>query len=372
MRFFKVFETSGQETEYIEEFKDDFKSLLIEARERYEERYGSEILAASLVGKVGLWDGERTGGLIVDSERTVLDAIVESEVDDFTVLIDLDVKNQFVFWLHHHDGTHEFRTEWLNERKLKNFAPTFHKEGQSVFEEIKALAVETRPFVRFEKWMYDHISVYFTEDFHQATDDWKNLERKKRLEYLAALREEQKEEIEEARKQEEERVDFEDGINDKFRHIPISKVKAYSTFRNFGSKAEERGVISFRETAGFLTQCQTKDGKTYDFLITRYRESDKEPWLWKAEDPVVFSLIRKVKYFSFVEAYLGTKRIISDVEYAKLLNARDKSKALVNSLVGEEVTFPTIKFIKELNEEERSKFIQNDAYLSNLLEGDLK
>lgn len=368
MRFFKVFETSGSDTQQIEEFKENFSALLNEARSRYESRYNSEILAASLVGEVDLWDGKRSGGLIVETGRTVIDAIRDTEIDDFTVLIDLEVKDQFVFWLHHHDGTHEFRSEWLNERKLLGVAPTYLREGQIVVDEVEKLAIETRPFIRFEKWMEDYIGHHFSQDIKEARRDWAEIQKEKRREHIEALRKEKKEEMELAKKREEEQVDFRSGINTKFRHVPISKVKAYSTFRNFGKKAEEKGVITFRPTTAFLTQCYTKDAKPYEFLITRYRENGSGDWLWKAEDPFVFSLIRNTQYFSFVEAYLETKRIVSEVEYDKFLTARDKSQALVNSLSGEPVEFPTITFIEELNDEERAKFIQNDVYFSNLLE----
>lgn len=368
MSFFKVFETSGSDIEQIEEFKEDFTALLNEARSRYESRYNSEILAASLVGDVDLWDGKRSGGLIVETGRTVIDAIRDTEIDDFTVLIDLETKDQFVFWLHHHDGTHEFRSEWLNERKLLGVAPTYLREGQIVGDEVEKLAIETRPFIRFEKWMEDYIGHHFSQDIKEARRDWAEIQKEKRREHIEALREEKKTEIEQAKKREEEQVDFRSGINDKFRHVPISKVNAYSTFRNFGKKAKDKGIIEFRATTAFLTQCYTKDAKPYEFLITRYHEKNSGDWLWKAEDPVVFSLIRNTQYFSFVEAYLETKRIVSEVEYDKLLTARDKSKSLVNSLVGEPVEFPEIAFIEELNDEERAKFIQNDVYFSNLLE----
>lgn len=369
MRFLRVFRSFGQETEEVQSFIEEFWSMLLEAKNRHEVRYKTEVPQISVAGEVDLWDGARPGGTILDSDENLLSSLLHNGDYEFTISIDLGEKDQFVIELHHHDGVHEMRMEWMTPKKLERLAPNYLVEGIPTADEMEGLAIETRPFIRFEKWMSDYISPYWSEDFSSAKAEWRKIKQEKEEEKVKERREALQKSLDEAKERESEIEEFHKNINKTYRHIPIYKVKSYSTFENFGKSAEKKGPISFRETTGFLTKCYTKDNHPYEFLITRYKDKDKQLFMWKAEDPIVYSLIKKVTYFSFAEAFIETKRIISNIEYDKLLKARERTQSYVNYRMDEKVEFPKIEIIEELDDKERSVFIKNDECFANLIEG---
>jgi hypothetical protein len=94
--------------------KNYFFEMLQESINQYEKRYKTDIIGIALIGSVGLWNGNPSGGKIYDIKD--IENILSMDVDDIEVVSE---DGTITIFGHHHDGSHCMNIYFITENKLR-------------------------------------------------------------------------------------------------------------------------------------------------------------------------------------------------------------------------------------------------------------
>lgn len=121
--------------------KDYFKSFLNEHIQAYEKRYHTEVKAIGVIGSVGLWNGNRTGGIIIGVNENPIEWMVS--VDKIEVCI--NDNGEISLLGYHHDGCHAMYLYLLSENKLRKYAPEYLEYQDYDYQDIEAIYKNLKP-----------------------------------------------------------------------------------------------------------------------------------------------------------------------------------------------------------------------------------
>lgn len=95
--------------------KKYFNDCIEDLKKQYEKRYNTTIEHIVLCGRVGLWQGSRVGGKIVEQDTYTLDNM--GNVDNIEV--NIEDNGTITIVGSHHDNSHYMNLYFLTENKLK-------------------------------------------------------------------------------------------------------------------------------------------------------------------------------------------------------------------------------------------------------------
>jgi len=135
------------ECSWFDEKSYFFDGMIYDAIKRYEHRYKTTVTNIALIGTVGLWHGNPSGGVIFDSSSNPLDMM--GDVDEIEVIVYDD--GRITLQGIHHDGRHVMEMYFLTESKLNKYAPDYLQFGDYDVDDLARIKNHTSS-VKYDKY----------------------------------------------------------------------------------------------------------------------------------------------------------------------------------------------------------------------------